>query len=108
MNRPNKKDYEWDFEEYFKSLEKYCDELEKYCDTLEECIRTDKVGMEQERKTYQNRIDELEKALDEALWELARDCIGNSREEICFDKSKEKCIECKKKGFIKEVDKDEK
>lgn len=29
MNRPNKTDYGWDFNDYVEDLEKYCDGLEK-------------------------------------------------------------------------------
>lgn len=73
MNRPNKKDYEWDFEEYFKSLEKYCGELEKYCDYLEskgDCL-----------SHYEMTINVLEKALNKACEELSLCYVGEDKTE---------------------------
>lgn len=111
MNRPNKKDYNLN-DKCFSEINyrSFCEDLEEYVKHLEERlahrIRLHAEIIKHNNKNVEN-LEKYKKALDEALWELARDCIGYSKEEICFDKAKEKCIECRKQDFIKEVEQDE-
>lgn len=93
MNRPNKQDYEWDFEEYFKSLEKYCDELEKYCDHQDETIRILSIA-------YHKACFMLDQSTTCPLDKL--DCdIGC--EHKCNDNLSMDYTECWKEYFIKEI-----
>lgn len=106
----NKEDYRnmdsiMNWGKYAESLEQEVSRLEKYCYILEECIQTDNIGMEQERKTYQNRIAKLEKALKECCRQSSCRYITIEDEYCEHEDVVDTCEDCLFNHYMKGVEK---
>ena len=98
MKRPKFNTYPNSDLTYEQCFDKYVKNLENYIDVLEECIKTDNVGMEQERLAYKedNAILESEnkrlmEVAEQLIKALDKACHKLEQNHAEFVTSKYKC-----------------